>query len=117
MRNNIINISNEEYYLDIDAIIKWCLSSSNMPFKESEINEGYDLNDEGDIQLVSKVIRETKTNNSQDDTIRYDFIKLLLAPFLSGEISNEKVINDNFSHKIIFNSLIEMKFLIKINKK
>ena len=40
MRNNIINISNEEYYLDIDAIIKWGLSSSNMPFKESEINEG-----------------------------------------------------------------------------
>lgn len=117
MKNNIINISNEEYYLDIDAIIKWCLSSSNMPFKESEINEGYDLNDEGDIQLVSKVIRETKTNNSQDDTIRYDFIKLLLAPFLSGEISNEKTINDNFSYKIIFNSLIEMKFLIKINKK
>lgn len=105
--------SDEEYFLDINAIIKWCLSSSNTPFKESEINEGYDINDEGDIQLISKVIRETKTNNSQDDTIRYDFIKLLLHPFLCGEIYENKDVINNFSYNLIFNSLVEMKFLIK----
>lgn len=111
MNKNIIEIDSEKYYLDIDAIIKWVLSSSNS-IKENEINEGYDINDDGDLQLVSKVIREAKSTNSQDDTIKYDFIKLILTPFL-GEITTFDDINLNLSYNILFNTLIQMKFLIK----
>ena len=111
MNKNIIEINSEKYYLDIDAIIKWVLSSSNS-IKENEINEGYDINDDGDLQLVSKVIREAKSTNSQDDTIKYDFIKLILTPFL-GEITTFDDINLNLSYNILFNTLIQMKFLIK----
>ena len=111
MNKNIIEINSEKYYLDIDAIIKWVLSSSNS-IKENEINEGYDINDDGDLQLVSKVIREAKSTNSQDDTIKYDFIKLILTPFL-GEITTLDDINLNLSYNILFNTLIQMKFLIK----
>ena len=80
-------LNGEKYSLDIDAITKWCLSSSLSPSKETEINEGYDYGDNGDFQMTTKVVRELKTSNSQDDTIRYDFIKNLLSPFM-GDISN-----------------------------
>lgn len=106
----MIEISGKKYYLDIDAIIKWCLSPSNNTVKESEINEGYDSDEDGDIHLVSKVVRELKTNNTQDDTIRYDFIKLLLSPIYNGYFES----NDSFSYKLLFNTLIKMKFLVKI---
>ena len=112
MSKEMINFNGENYYLDIDAIIKWVLSSPNS-IKEIEINEGYDINDDdGDLQLVSKVIREAKSTNSQDDTIKYDFIKLILTPFL-GEITTFDDIDLNLSYNILFNTLIQMKFLIK----
>ena len=115
MNSKMITFEGEMYYLDIDAIMKWCLSSGNKPFVETEINEGYDTNDEGDIQMMTKVIRELKTNNVQDDTVRYDFVKLLLAPFF-GDISTKGDITKNFSYTLLFNSLVKMGFLVKINE-
>lgn len=115
MVNKMISIDNEVYCLNIDEIMKWCLASGNTPTKETEINEGYDTNDEGDIQMMTKVVRELKTNNTQDDTIRYDFIKLLISPFL-GDIINKVNIIDNFSYALLFNTLINMGFLVKISE-
>lgn len=109
-----IDINGSQYYLDIDAISKWCLSSSVNQSKETEINEGYDTDDNGYMQMTTKVIRELKTNNSQDDTIRYDFIKMLLSPFF-GDIKEIDEIETNFSYALIFNTLVKMKFLIKIS--
>lgn len=114
MSNELITFNGETYYLDVDAIMKWCLSSTSNPFKETEINEGYDTNDDGDIQMMTKVVRELKTNNVQDDTVRYDFMKLLLAPFI-GDIKTKNEINNNFSYTLLFNSLIKMGFIVKIN--
>lgn len=114
MSNELITFNGETYYLDVDAIMKWCLSSTSNPFKETEINEGYDTNDDGDIQMMTKVVRELKTNNVQDDTVRYDFMKLLLAPFI-GDIKTTNEINNNFSYTLLFNTLIKMGFLVKIN--
>lgn len=115
MSNKMLMIDNEAYYFDIDAIMKWCLASTNNPFKETEINEGYDTNEEGDIQMMTKVVRELKTNNVQDDTVRYDFIKFLIAPFL-GEIGNKEEVENNFSYSLLYNTLIKMGFLIKIKE-
>jgi hypothetical protein len=108
--NDILNFNNKIYYLDVDAIMKWCLVSSNNPLKEIEINEGYDTNDNGDIQMMTKVVRELKTANSQDDTIRYDFVKFILMPFL-GSITTIEEIKGNFSKTVLFNTLIDMGFL------
>ena len=113
--NNMITINNELYYFDIDAIMKWCLASTSNPVKETEINEGYDTNDDGDIQMMTKVVRELKTNNVQDDTVRYDFIKLFIAPFL-GEIANKEEIEHDFSYTLLYNTLIKMGFLVKIKR-
>ena len=66
MDDKILLYKGEKYYLDIDAIMNWCLSSSKNIFKETEINEGYDTNNEGEIQLSTKLIRELKTNNQQE---------------------------------------------------
>ena len=114
MANNNIIIDNKEYYLDIDAIMKWCLTSSTNPFKESEINEGYDTDDDGDLKIATKVVRELKTANVQDDTVRYDFVKMLLTPL--GDIIDMEEIQNNLTYRVIFNTLIEKKFLVKISE-
>lgn len=116
MDNKIITILNKKYYLDLDNIMKWCLSSSNTPIKETEINEGYDTNDDGDLTMITKVIRETKANDTQSDTIRYDLMKLILVPFLGGIKTIDEII-DNFSYTLLFNTLIELGFLVEINDK
>lgn len=113
--NNMLMINDELYYFDIDAIMKWCLASTNNPFKETEINEGYDTNEDGDIQMMTKVVRELKTNNVQDDTVRYDFVKLLITPFL-GEITHKEDIENDFSYTLLYNTLIKMGFLVKIKE-
>ena len=69
MNNNIINYLGKRYYLDINKIMNWCLSSSTNPLRETEINEGYDTNDDGDLTMITKVVRESKTNNTQEDNI------------------------------------------------
>lgn len=111
----MIKVNGEIHYFDIDSIMKWCLASTNNPFKETEINEGYDTNEDGDIQMMTKVVRELKTNNVQDDTVRYDFVKLLMSPFL-GEISNKIEFENDFSYNLLYNTLIKFGFLIKINE-
>lgn len=116
MNSKLISISGKKYYLDVDAIMNWCLASSTNPVKEIEINEGYDTNEDGDIQMMSKVVRELKTGNSQDDTIRYDFFKLLVTPFISDEILTLSNIQDNFSYTLLFNTLINKGFLVEINE-
>lgn len=111
----MIEIDNEIYYLDINSIIKWVLNSSLKEPKELEINEGYDINDDGEMELSTKIIRELKSTNNQDDTIRYDFIKLLINPFLN-DINNKEDFKYNFSYTLLYNTLIEMEFLKKITK-
>ena len=114
MKSKMVTFGGKKYYLDMDAVAQWCLSSSVNPFNEIEINEGYDTNDEGDMQMMSKVVRELKTNNPQDDTIRYDLFKLLVSPFL-GEVATIEDVNNNLSYSILFNALINMKFLVEIS--
>lgn len=113
MKNDTIEFSGKKYILDIDAIMKWCLNSNNTPTKETEINEGYDTNDDGELVMLTKVIRESKAGNIQDDTVRYDFIKILLTPFL-GEIMTMEDITESFSYTMLFNTLIKMGFLVEI---
>jgi hypothetical protein len=110
----MIDYFGKKYYFDIDAIMEWCFTSTVNPFRETELNEGYDTNDDGEMVMMTKVVRELKTPNSQYDTIRYDFIKLLMGPFLTDITENE--ITTSFSYTIMFNTLIDKKFLIEISE-
>ena len=76
----------------------------------------YFYNDDGDLTMMTKVIRETKANDTQSDTIRYDLMKLILVPFLGGIKTIDEII-DNFSYTLLFNTLIELGFLVEINDK
>lgn len=105
----------KKYKFNINAIMEWCLASSKNPIKETEFNEGYDTNENGDLQMMTKVVRELKTTNSQDDTFRYDFIKLMLSPFFN-EIFSLEDIENNWSYKTLFNTFIDMGFLVEINE-
>lgn len=109
---NYIKVYGKTYQLDMDAITNWCLSTSG-PFKETEINEGYDMSGDGEMKMISKVVRELKTSKSQDDTIKYDLVKMFLLPFLSS-VKDINEIENNFSHTLLFNTLVKMKFLIEI---
>ena len=74
--------------------------------------EGYDMEDPSNVG--SKVVRELKSPNTQDDTIRYDFIKMLITPFLSDVDDFEEVEND-FSIAMTFNTMVNMGFIKEIN--
>ena len=106
---NFIKYKEEVYILDLNAILNWCSLLPSNQLKEIEINEGYDANEEGDLTIMTKIVRETKTNNTQSETIKYDLFKFIITPLL--EVKN--IEPDNFSQILILNTLIDMKFLIK----
>lgn len=111
MNKDYITINGRCFLFDIDAIMKWCLSSKENPVKEYELTEGYDLGDEGTVG--SKVVRELRSPNTQDDTIRYDFLKMLISPYFSDVTSFEEINND-FSLSLSFNTLWKMGFITEI---
>ena len=90
-------------------------------FKEdfqTEITEGYDTN-EGDMKATSKVIREIKSpGNSQDNTVRYDLIKMFITIILSktqpvfGTIDKE--LSLDFSFNVAFNTLYNEGILVEV---
>lgn len=111
MSKNYIEVDGKTFAFDVNAIMKWCLSSKDTPVKEYEITEGYDMEDPSNVG--SKVVRELKSPNTQDDTIRYDFIKMLITPFLS-DITSINDIESDFSLSMCFNTLLKMEFIVEI---
>ena len=107
----MIEIFGKKYYLDVNAIIMWSIKTSEQ-LKEIEITENYGLSDVKELELNNKFIRELKTSDSQKDTIKYDFIKYLISPFLNNMTMDD--LQNNVSFVIIFNTLLQMKFLIEV---
>lgn len=113
VNKNYVSFNGKVYMLDVDAIMKWCLASKDTPVKEYEITEGYDMDIESNVG--SKVVRELRSPNTQDDTIRYDFIKMLIAPFLS-DVDDFKEVENDFSIAMTFNTLVNMGFIKEISE-
>lgn len=111
MNKNYIIVGNRNYIINVDAVMKWCLSSKDNPVKECEITEGYDMEDAGNVG--SKVVRELKSPNTQDDTIRYDFIKQLFTPLLTS-VASISEIEEDLSLRLMFNTLVNMGFITEI---
>lgn len=91
-------------YLDIDAIMQWCLTST-MSIKEEEIDDVYEVDEDGDLSINNKMIRTSKS--LQDIPLKYDFVKSIIDRFLS--MNNEDKNSKTF--KLLYNTLIIKGFL------
>lgn len=111
--NNFIYIGQKIYAMDLQRIADFCLVSDKLKNRESEVTEGYEVNDENGPELVSKVVREIKTNgNPQNDTIKYDLIRIFIDVVLSAEGIVPEMTT---GMKIAFNTLLANGFIYEIN--
>ena len=107
-----IYIGNKIYAMNLQKIADFCLVSDKLKNKESEVTEGYEVTDENGPELVSKVVREIKTNgNPQNDTIKYDLIRIFIDTVLAAEGMMPEMTT---GMKIAFNTLVENGFLYEI---
>ena len=102
---------NRKWGVDIAKFTMYCLTSDSEKSKDTEVTEGYEKSESGDMVQVSKIIREVNSQgNTQNDTIRYDLIKTLLNVILEKKVMNfgslEKETQFDFSFNIAFNTLL-----------
>lgn len=113
-RKPYIYIGNSVYAMNLQKIADFCLVSDKLKNKESEVTEGYEVTDDNGPELVSKVVREIKTNgNPQNDTIKYDLIRLFIDAVLSAEGILPEMTT---GMKIAFNTLLDNGFIYEITE-
>lgn len=110
---------NRKWGVDIDKFTKLCLTSDTEKSKDTEITEGYEKDDNGDMRQVSKIIREVNSQgNIQNDTIRYDLVKTLLSVVLEKKVMSfgtvENELQYDFSFNIAFNTLLNAGIIYEI---
>ena len=125
---NLLNKDEEQFFftpdnrkwgVDIDKFTKLCLTSDTEKSKDTEITEGYEKDDNGDMHQVSKIIREVNSQgNIQNDTIRYDLVKTLLSVVLEKKVMSfgtvENELQYDFSFNIAFNTLLNAGIIYEI---
>ena len=86
-----------EYSLDLDAITTYCQIKSNQQknnptkkeneFRQQEISNSYQLNDEQEMVLAEKIVHEVITPQEAPlyDDFKLDLVKLLLTTFLTDK--------------------------------
>ena len=112
---------NRKWGVDIEKFTKYCLTSDSEKSKDTEVTEGYEKSESGDMVQVSKIIREVNSQgNTQNDTIRYDLIKTLLSVILDKKVMNfgslEKETQFDFSFNIAFNTLLKAGIIYEITE-
>lgn len=116
-----------DYSFDLDAITAYCQIKSsqqkNNPtkkeneFRQQEISNSYQLNDEQEMVLAEKIVHEVIT---PQETPLYDEFKLDLVKTLFTIILTEKLSTDNskqpfsLSHLMALQTFIEYGFIKKI---
>ena len=106
-----------EYSLDLDAITAYCQIKGNQPknnsakkeneFRQQEISNSYQLNEEQEMVLAEKIVHEVIT---PQETPLYDDFKLDLVKMLLTTILTEKpVANDNDKPLISLQSLMVLQ--------
>lgn len=105
----------QEYYLDIKAILEFINYSDKHTNKETEIIDKYEKDENKTFNAAEKTIREiTSYGNVNMDNINYDLIKMLLGQVLSwGYETTDETIVPPFGLQIAFNTLIKEKLLLK----
>lgn len=106
-----IDFQNKRYKLCLSKIFNFVNYSDKHCSKETEITDGYDINDdEVNPQLTSRIVREiTMDGNTQMDTLKYDMIKIMINRLI--ECTGETF---DFGTTLAFNTLYDEGFLIEI---
>ena len=107
-------IDGKIFYLDVQKMIDFCLTSENKNVRDNEITEGYEKlsEDSNVLTLTSRVIREASgVSNPQNDMITYDLFKMALSVLLGQEPGDAYKYNISFA--VAFNTLVELGILME----
>lgn len=113
----MLKINGIVYYIDVDEIFRFVvkpIENEDKDMGNTEISEYYKVNSLGVNEIVSKELREIKVNSLQIDSVKYDFLKMLLDE--AFRISIDVFLTDNIeSEDIILLNEIEMGSIYSIN--
>ena len=113
-QNNYIKFKGVSYAFDLDAIKNACLISGDQNGKETEVTEAYETDDDNNLSLASKIVRDIKsTGNPQNDMIIYDVVKLFIIRLIDNT-QTEREFDMDFSTALAINTLLKWGMLIKI---
>lgn len=110
-----ITINGHNYSLNLAKLKEVCLSSSSEGgTKEIQIAQTYEMDEQGDFELLSKVEHETKTiGNTQNDMIIYDIVKLLILSLLENDSTMDDL-KITFGLQLAINTLVSWGILEEI---
>lgn len=113
--NYFVTIYGKKYAFDMNKIKDICVESSNDEDAENEITTTFEKDDNGNLEISGKLIREIKSgSNAQNGMIIYDVIKLFIIRLMdNSEIMKEDSVVD-FSTSLALNTLINCDILIEI---
>lgn len=106
MNEFFVTVDKTKYIVDFDVLKTMCVQADKTPATEKEVTEIYDATEDGGLDASQKVIRELKRPGSaQNDTIMYDFVKVMLLQLL--EMPSRDSCDMSFGDSLALNSLIK----------
>ncbi len=107
-----LHFGEHTYVLKLDKIKELCLSpSKDGGGREIQIAQTYEVDENDELNLVSKVEHETKSiGNIQNDMIIYDIFKLLLVSLLENNNTQDNF-ELTFSNVLVINTLLDWGIL------
>lgn len=114
--NKYITFKGKRYAIDFEAFKRMCLPTNKDlgGTREYEISQVYELGEDGDLNLSSKVEHETKSStNQQNDMIVYDVIKMLIVSLLENN-GTEKEFEYDFGTAFALNTLISIGVVVEV---
>ena len=119
LKNNgkYINFKGKKYVIDLDKFKQVCTPITNdFGTREYEISQVYESDENGELNMSSKVEHETKgTGNPQNDMIVYDVVKMLLVSILEND-KTEKEFDYDFGTTFALNTLISWGVIVEITE-
>ena len=113
--NYVVTIYGKKYAFDMNKIKDICVESSNDEDAENEITTTFEKDDNGNLEISGKLIREIKSNsNAQNGMIIYDVIKLFIIRLMDNAEIMKEGSEVDFSTSLALNTLINCGILIEI---
>lgn len=113
--NYFVTIYGKKYAFDMNKIKDICVESSNDEDAENEITTTFEKDDNGNLEISGKLIREIKSgSNAQNGMIIYDVIKLFIIRLMDNSEIMKEGIEVDFSTSLALNTLINCGILIEI---
>lgn len=110
-----ITFKGKRYALNLDAFKAVCTpTTKELRTSEYEISQVYESDENGELNMSSKVEHETKGNgNPQNDMIVYDVVKMLLVSLLENDKTEDNFEYD-FGTTFALNTLISWGVITEV---